>query len=162
MWIPHVSFIPCILWRATGQRRRKNLQLQWRSSQHMFRRIMLPSSLSKQLLSRSVGLRSEAGADHLKGFTNFPNFSICNICCDFCRWYIFLLPLQARSERPVKDNISQKPPVTQVPPKPTDGEPAAKQNNLPAPTQQSKHSESLSIFDYSLTAIVQKNIVAAI
>uniref|UniRef100_A0A3Q2PVE9 Metadherin a n=1 Tax=Fundulus heteroclitus TaxID=8078 RepID=A0A3Q2PVE9_FUNHE len=40
--------------------------------------------------------------------------------------------------RPVKDSISQKPPVTQVPQKPTEGEPAAKQNNLPAPTQQSK------------------------
>lgn len=46
--------------------------------------------------------------------------------------------LQARVEQPVKDNISQKPPVTQVPQKPTDGEPTAKQNNLSAPTQQSK------------------------
>lgn len=42
-------------------------------------------------------------------------------------------------EQPVKDNISQKPPVTQVPQKTTDGEPTAKQNNLSAPTQQSKH-----------------------
>ena len=41
-------------------------------------------------------------------------------------------------DQPVKDNISQKPPVTQVPQKPTDGEPTAKQNNLSAPTQQSK------------------------
>ncbi|XP_047217308.1 protein LYRIC-like isoform X2 [Girardinichthys multiradiatus] len=41
-------------------------------------------------------------------------------------------------DRPVKDMISQKPPVTQVPQKPTDGEPAANQNNLPAPTQQKK------------------------
>lgn len=44
-----------------------------------------------------------------------------------------------RVERPVKDNISPKPPVTQVPQKPTDGEPTAKQNSLPTPTQQSKH-----------------------
>ncbi|XP_016526135.1 protein LYRIC isoform X3 [Poecilia formosa] len=45
--------------------------------------------------------------------------------------------VEARGDRPVKDTISQKPPVTQVPQKPTDGDPAAKQNNLPAPTQQS-------------------------
>ncbi|XP_042281024.1 protein LYRIC-like [Thunnus maccoyii] len=50
--------------------------------------------------------------------------------------------VEARVERPVKDNISQKPPVTQVPQKPTDGEPTAKQNNLPAPTQQKKPEES--------------------
>ncbi|XP_062279394.1 protein LYRIC-like [Scomber scombrus] len=49
---------------------------------------------------------------------------------------------EARVERPVKDNISQKPPVTQVPQKPTDGEPTAKQNNLPAPTQQKKPEEN--------------------
>uniref|UniRef100_A0A3P9PT53 Protein LYRIC-like n=1 Tax=Poecilia reticulata TaxID=8081 RepID=A0A3P9PT53_POERE len=49
---------------------------------------------------------------------------------------------QARGDRPVKDTISQKPPVTQVPQKPTDGEPDAKQNNLPAPTQQKKTEES--------------------
>uniref|UniRef100_A0A3Q0R429 Metadherin a n=1 Tax=Amphilophus citrinellus TaxID=61819 RepID=A0A3Q0R429_AMPCI len=42
----------------------------------------------------------------------------------------------------VKDNISQKPPVTQVPLKPNEGEPTAKQNNLPAPTQQKKPEES--------------------
>ncbi|XP_021177152.2 protein LYRIC isoform X4 [Fundulus heteroclitus] len=47
-------------------------------------------------------------------------------------------PAEARGDRPVKDSISQKPPVTQVPQKPTEGEPAAKQNNLPAPTQQKK------------------------
>ncbi|XP_014915594.1 protein LYRIC-like isoform X1 [Poecilia latipinna] len=45
--------------------------------------------------------------------------------------------VEARGDRPMKDTISQKPPVTQVPQKPTDGDPAAKQNNLPAPTQQS-------------------------
>ncbi|XP_078109896.1 protein LYRIC [Sander vitreus] len=50
--------------------------------------------------------------------------------------------VQARVEQPVKDNISQKPPVTQVPQKPTDGEPTAKQNNLSAPTQQKKPEES--------------------
>ncbi|KAM4735022.1 uncharacterized protein FYW61_005603 isoform 2-T2 [Anableps anableps] len=50
--------------------------------------------------------------------------------------------VEARGDRPVKDIISQKPPVTQVPLKPTDGEPAAKQNNLPAPTQQKKTEES--------------------
>ncbi|KAM4633542.1 protein LYRIC-like isoform 2-T2 [Polymixia lowei] len=48
---------------------------------------------------------------------------------------------EARAERPVKENISLKPPVTQVPQKPTDGEPAAKQNSLPAP-QQKKPEES--------------------
>ncbi|XP_054897817.1 protein LYRIC-like [Poeciliopsis prolifica] len=50
--------------------------------------------------------------------------------------------VEARGDRPVKDPISQKPPVTQVPQKPTDGEPAAKQNNLPALTQQKKNEES--------------------
>uniref|UniRef100_A0A096LSJ5 Protein LYRIC n=1 Tax=Poecilia formosa TaxID=48698 RepID=A0A096LSJ5_POEFO len=50
--------------------------------------------------------------------------------------------VEARGDRPVKDTISQKPPVTQVPQKPTDGDPAAKQNNLPAPTQQKKTEES--------------------
>lgn len=48
----------------------------------------------------------------------------------------------AAAEVKVKDNISQKPPVTQVPQKPTDGEPTAKQNNLPAPTQHKKPEES--------------------
>ncbi|KAI3361482.1 hypothetical protein L3Q82_013630 [Scortum barcoo] len=43
--------------------------------------------------------------------------------------------VEARVE-PVKDNISQKPPVTQVPPKPTDGEPTAKQSNPSASLQQ--------------------------
>ncbi|KAM4568780.1 protein LYRIC-like isoform 2-T2 [Fundulus diaphanus] len=51
-------------------------------------------------------------------------------------------PVEARGDRPVKDLISQKPPVTQVPQKPIEGEPAAKQNNLPAPTQQKKTEES--------------------
>jgi len=46
---------------------------------------------------------------------------------------------QTRGERPVKETVSQKPPVTQVPQKSTEGEPTAKQNNLPAPTQQSEH-----------------------
>ncbi|XP_030606773.1 protein LYRIC-like [Archocentrus centrarchus] len=50
--------------------------------------------------------------------------------------------VEVRAERPVKDNISQKPPVTQVPLKPNEGEPTAKQNNLPAPTQQKKPEES--------------------
>ncbi|KAM9851657.1 uncharacterized protein ACBR49_004813 isoform 2-T2 [Aulostomus maculatus] len=50
--------------------------------------------------------------------------------------------VEVRIQRPVKDNVSQKPPVTQVPPKPTDGEPTAKQNYLPAPTQQKKPEES--------------------
>ncbi|KAG7237305.1 hypothetical protein INR49_032488 [Caranx melampygus] len=45
---------------------------------------------------------------------------------------------EVRVERPVKDNISSKPPVTQVPQKPADGEPTAKQNSLPAPVQQSE------------------------
>lgn len=44
-----------------------------------------------------------------------------------------------RVERPVKENISSKPAVTQVPQKPADGEPTAKQNSLPAPVQQSEH-----------------------
>lgn len=38
----------------------------------------------------------------------------------------------------MKDNISQKPPVTQVPQKPTEAEPTAKQNSVSAPTQQSR------------------------
>ncbi|TNN72916.1 Protein LYRIC [Liparis tanakae] len=46
--------------------------------------------------------------------------------------------VEARAEQPVKDNISQKPPVTQVP---TDGEPSAK-NNLSASTQQKNAEES--------------------
>ncbi|XP_068590670.1 protein LYRIC-like [Cebidichthys violaceus] len=50
--------------------------------------------------------------------------------------------VEARVEQPVKDNISQKPPVTQVPQKPTDGESTAKQNNLSAPTQLKKPEES--------------------
>ncbi|KAM9309909.1 protein LYRIC-like isoform 2-T3 [Pholidichthys leucotaenia] len=50
--------------------------------------------------------------------------------------------VEPRVERPVKDNISQKPPVTQVPQKPIDGEPTAKQNNLPAPVQNKKLEES--------------------
>lgn len=50
--------------------------------------------------------------------------------------------VEARVEQQVKDNISQKPPVTQVPQKPTDGELTAKQNNLSAPTQQKKPEES--------------------
>ncbi|XP_023127234.2 protein LYRIC isoform X2 [Amphiprion ocellaris] len=50
--------------------------------------------------------------------------------------------VEARVEQPVKDNKSQKPPVTQVPQKPTDGEPTAKQNNHPAPAQQKKPEES--------------------
>ncbi|XP_029307890.1 protein LYRIC-like isoform X2 [Cottoperca gobio] len=50
--------------------------------------------------------------------------------------------VEARVVQPVKDNISQKPPVTQVPQKPTDEEPPAKQSNLSAPTQQKKPEES--------------------
>ncbi|XP_056237350.1 protein LYRIC-like isoform X4 [Seriola aureovittata] len=50
--------------------------------------------------------------------------------------------VEARVERQVKDNISSKPPVTQVPQKPVDGEPTAKQNSLPAPVQQKKPEES--------------------
>ncbi|XP_059195715.1 protein LYRIC-like isoform X2 [Centropristis striata] len=50
--------------------------------------------------------------------------------------------VEIRVEQPVKDNISQKPPVTQVPQKPTEGEPTAKQNNLSASTQQKKPEES--------------------
>ncbi|XP_024861067.1 protein LYRIC-like isoform X2 [Kryptolebias marmoratus] len=49
---------------------------------------------------------------------------------------------EARGERQAKDNISQKPFITQVPQKPADGEPTAKQNNLPAPTPQKKPEES--------------------
>uniref|UniRef100_A0A3Q3L8G7 Metadherin b n=1 Tax=Mastacembelus armatus TaxID=205130 RepID=A0A3Q3L8G7_9TELE len=45
-------------------------------------------------------------------------------------------------ERSVRDITPQKPPVTQVPQKPTDGEPTAKQNTLPAPTQQKKPDEN--------------------
>ncbi|CAG6016041.1 unnamed protein product [Menidia menidia] len=57
---------------------------------------------------------------------------------------------QIKGERPVKEAVSQKLPVTQVPHKSADGEPTAKQNNLPAPVQQSKNitvtlnTESLS------------------
>ncbi|XP_053737660.1 protein LYRIC-like isoform X5 [Synchiropus splendidus] len=50
--------------------------------------------------------------------------------------------VEAKAERPVKEHISQKPAVTQVPQKPTDGEPTAKQNNCPAPVQQKKAEES--------------------
>lgn len=50
--------------------------------------------------------------------------------------------VEARVEQPLKDNISQKPPVTQVPQKPTDGELTANQNNLSSPTQQKKPEES--------------------
>uniref|UniRef100_A0A1A8GJD0 Metadherin b n=1 Tax=Nothobranchius korthausae TaxID=1143690 RepID=A0A1A8GJD0_9TELE len=50
--------------------------------------------------------------------------------------------VEARGQRQVKDTIPQKPPVTQVPPKPTDGEPTAKQNNFPAPTVQKKPEEN--------------------
>ncbi|XP_043972275.1 protein LYRIC-like isoform X4 [Gambusia affinis] len=50
--------------------------------------------------------------------------------------------VEARGDRPLKGTISQNPPVTQVPQKPTDGEPAAKQNNLPAPTEQKINEES--------------------
>ncbi|XP_037532361.1 protein LYRIC isoform X2 [Nematolebias whitei] len=49
---------------------------------------------------------------------------------------------EVRGERQVKEIISQKPPVTQVPQKTTNGEPTAKQNNLPAPTLQKKPEES--------------------
>lgn len=38
----------------------------------------------------------------------------------------------------MKDNISQKPPVTQVPQKPAEAEPTAKQSSVSAPTQQSQ------------------------
>lgn len=38
----------------------------------------------------------------------------------------------------MKDNISQKPHVTQVPQKPTEAEATAKQNSVSAPTQQSQ------------------------
>uniref|UniRef100_A0A1A7Y9E7 Metadherin b n=1 Tax=Iconisemion striatum TaxID=60296 RepID=A0A1A7Y9E7_9TELE len=50
--------------------------------------------------------------------------------------------VEARGERQVKDIIPQKPSVTQVPQKPTDGEPTAKQNNFPAPTAQKKPEEN--------------------
>ncbi|XP_028984066.1 protein LYRIC-like isoform X2 [Betta splendens] len=49
---------------------------------------------------------------------------------------------EVRVDRPVKDNASQKPPVTQVPQKPADTESTAKQNNLPAPTQQKTPEDS--------------------
>ncbi|XP_061571738.1 protein LYRIC-like isoform X1 [Cololabis saira] len=49
---------------------------------------------------------------------------------------------ETRGERTAKDVITQKPPVTQVPQKPTEGDPTAKQNNLPAPPQQKKAEES--------------------
>ncbi|KAL6108769.1 mtdh [Pungitius sinensis] len=49
---------------------------------------------------------------------------------------------EARVAQPVKVNTSQKPPITQVPPKPTEGETTAKQNNLSAPTQQKNPEES--------------------
>lgn len=48
----------------------------------------------------------------------------------------------ARKEQPVKEKVSQKAPLTQVPQKPTEGEPAAKQNSPPAPTQQKIPEES--------------------
>ncbi|KAK5862791.1 hypothetical protein PBY51_018151 [Eleginops maclovinus] len=50
--------------------------------------------------------------------------------------------VEVRVEQPLKDTISQKPPVTQVPQKPTEGEFTAKQNSLSAPTQQNKPEES--------------------
>ncbi|KAJ4930813.1 hypothetical protein JOQ06_025118 [Pogonophryne albipinna] len=50
--------------------------------------------------------------------------------------------VEVRVEQPVKEHISQKPPVTQVPPKPTEGETTAKQKGLSAPTQQNKPEES--------------------
>lgn len=50
--------------------------------------------------------------------------------------------VELRVERPMKESISQKPPLTQVPQKPFDGDPTAKQNNLPAPTQQKKPDEN--------------------
>lgn len=50
--------------------------------------------------------------------------------------------VEVRGDRPVKEVVSQKPAVTQVPQKSADGEPTAKQNNLPAPTQQKKAEES--------------------
>lgn len=43
----------------------------------------------------------------------------------------------------MKDNISQKPPVTQVPQKPTEAEAPAKQNSASAPTQQSQRLFSI-------------------
>lgn len=47
---------------------------------------------------------------------------------------------EAKVERPMKDNnTSPKPTITQVP---TDGEPTAKQNSLPAPAPQKKSEES--------------------
>ncbi|XP_034029723.1 protein LYRIC-like isoform X2 [Thalassophryne amazonica] len=50
--------------------------------------------------------------------------------------------VEVKVERSVKDNISQKPPITQVPQKTSDGESTAKQTGLPAPTQQKKPDES--------------------
>lgn len=49
---------------------------------------------------------------------------------------------EMKVERFMKDSTAQKPPVTQVPQKPTEGEPTAKQNNPPAPLQQKKPEES--------------------
>ncbi|CAL8247954.1 unnamed protein product [Lota lota] len=49
---------------------------------------------------------------------------------------------EARVERPMKETVSQKTPVTQVPQKPSEAEPTAKQNHLPAPAQQKKIEES--------------------
>ncbi|XP_028281674.1 protein LYRIC-like [Parambassis ranga] len=49
---------------------------------------------------------------------------------------------EVKAERPAKDNKPQKPLATQVPLKQTDGEPTAKQNNLPAPMQQKKPEEN--------------------
>lgn len=46
--------------------------------------------------------------------------------------------VEARVEHPMKENTSQKPPVTPVPQK----EPTAKQNDIAAPTQQKKLEES--------------------
>ncbi|KAM9724494.1 protein LYRIC-like [Menidia menidia] len=50
--------------------------------------------------------------------------------------------VEIKGERPVKEAVSQKLPVTQVPHKSADGEPTAKQNNLPAPVQQKTAEES--------------------
>ncbi|KAL3060727.1 hypothetical protein OYC64_015135 [Pagothenia borchgrevinki] len=50
--------------------------------------------------------------------------------------------VEVRVEQPVKEKISQKPPVTQVPQKPTEGETTVKQKGLSAPTQQNKPEES--------------------
>lgn len=79
------------------------------------------------------------------------HFSLLPFWCD--KLFPFFFFFKARMERLMKDNISQKPPVTQVPQKLTDGEPTAKQNNLPASTQQSKHSslsDTIQRVDFSL------------